>query len=75
MPMSRPADAFICRIASGSKSRSMRVLALVTVSSVVEYTILSAACQIAAKSCVTGSSSANVCAFSQTAITSYIRRP
>ena len=47
---SRSAAAFSCRTASGSKSRSIRVLALDAVSSVLEYTILSAARQIAAKS-------------------------
>ena len=46
--MSRPADAFSRRTASGSKSRSIRVRALDTASSVVEYTILSAARQISA---------------------------
>src|SRR5215207_7035138 len=44
--MSRPADAFTCRAASGAKSRSIRVLALDTVASVLEYTILSAACHL-----------------------------
>jgi hypothetical protein len=48
--MSRPAAAFICRTASGSKARSMRVLPLDTVSSVLENTILSAARQISANS-------------------------
>src|SRR6266516_182313 len=71
---SRPADAFICRTASGSKSRSIRVLALETASSVLEYTTLSAACQSFAKSCMTGRWSAKVCAPSQATITSYIRR-
>jgi hypothetical protein len=42
--------AFSCRTASGSKSRSIRVLALETVSSALEYTILSAARQISAES-------------------------
>src|SRR6266508_4087468 len=41
--ISAPACAFICRIDRGSKSRSSRVLTLDTVSSVLEYTILSAA--------------------------------
>jgi len=48
--MSDPADAFICRKASGSKARSIRVRALETVSKVVDYTTLSAARQISAKS-------------------------
>ena len=48
---SRAARAFSCRTASGSKSRSIRVLSLDTVSSVFEYTTLSAARQISAKSC------------------------
>ena len=43
-----PAEALIRRISSTSKVRSSRVLALDTVCSVVEYTILSAARQIAA---------------------------
>ena len=72
---SRPADAFICRTASGSKSRSIRVLALDTASSVLEYTILSAARQISAKSRMTGGWSAREGAVSQATITSYIRRP
>jgi hypothetical protein len=45
-PMSRSACVFSRRNASGSKSRSIRVLALATASSVLEYTILSAACHI-----------------------------
>jgi len=44
--MSASADANICRTASGSKSRSIRVLALDTDASVVENTIFSAACQM-----------------------------
>ena len=36
MLMSRSASAFICLTAAGAKSRSMRVLALETVSSVRE---------------------------------------
>ena len=43
------------------------------VPSVLEYTILSAACQIPAKSCETGDRPAR--GFSHQAITSYIRRP
>jgi hypothetical protein len=43
---SRSAAAFICRTATGSDARSSCVLALDTVSSVLEYTILSAARQI-----------------------------
>jgi len=58
------ADAFICRIASGSKARSIRVLALDTVSNVLEYTTFSAARHISAKSCSTGWS-ATVWAVSQ----------
>ncbi|HEU0023414.1 MAG TPA: hypothetical protein VFQ12_02205 [Thermoleophilaceae bacterium] len=38
--MSRPAADFIRRTASGSKSRSIRVLALRTVSSVLEYSAI-----------------------------------
>jgi hypothetical protein len=72
---SRPADAFIRRTASGSKSRSIRVLALDAVSSVLEYTTLSAACHISAKSCMKGGWSARVCAVSQPTITSYMPRP
>jgi hypothetical protein len=72
---SRSADAFSCRTASGSKSRSIRVAAVDIVSSVLEYTILSAACQISAKSRMTRDWSAKVCAVSQGTITSYIRRP
>jgi hypothetical protein len=53
-----PADAFSCRTASGSNSRSIRVLALETVSSVFEYTILSAPRQISAKSWMKGGCSA-----------------
>jgi hypothetical protein len=67
--------AFSRRTASGSKARSIRVLALDTVSSVLEYTTLSAACQSRAKSSVTGDWSARVCAVSQKTIVSYIRRP
>jgi hypothetical protein len=63
--MSRPAYAFICRTASGSKSRTIRVLALKTVFSVLEYTILLAACHICAKSCMKSGWSARVCARSQ----------
>ena len=44
--MSRSAEAFISRITSGSKLRSSRVFALVTASSDLEYTILSAARQM-----------------------------
>jgi hypothetical protein len=46
----RSASIFVCRTASGSKSRSIRVLALETISNVLEYTNLSAARQISAKS-------------------------
>ncbi|MBP1633414.1 MAG: hypothetical protein H6Q11_1702 [Acidobacteria bacterium] len=46
--MSRPAVSAIRRTASGSKSRSIRVLALDAACSVLEYTILSAARQISA---------------------------
>jgi hypothetical protein len=70
MLMSRSASVFIRRIASGSKSRSMRVLALETVSSVREWTTFSAACQIAAKSSVSGVWSGRVCMVSQPIITS-----
>src|SRR5215207_7458926 len=45
--MSWPADAFICRTASGSKARSIRVLAVGAASGVREYTILSAAREVA----------------------------
>lgn len=55
---SRSAAAFICRTATGSNARSSRVLALDTVSSVLEYTILSAARQISAKSWMKGGWSA-----------------
>ena len=72
---SRSADAFSCRTASGSKSRSIRVLALDTVSSVVEYTILSAACQISREVPHDGRLVGDVRPVSQSTITSYIRRP
>jgi len=48
--MSRADAALICRTASGSNSRSIRVLALDTVCGVVEYTILSAAREMVANS-------------------------
>jgi len=48
--MSRSAVAFRRRTASGSSSRSIRVPALATAASVLEYTTLSAARQISAKS-------------------------
>jgi hypothetical protein len=73
--MSRPADAFIFRTASGSNSRSIRVLAVDTASSVPEYTILLAACQSSAKSRIRGDCSAREWSFSQPTIVSYIRRP
>ncbi len=69
------ADAFSCRTPSGSKSRSIRVLALDTVSSVLEYTILSAARHICAKSCTKGGWPTMAGAVSQKTITSYRRRP
>ena len=47
---SAPADVLISRTASGLNSRSIRVLAVDGSFSVLEYTILSAACQICAKS-------------------------
>ena len=72
---SRPAASFSLRTWSGSKSRSTRVLAVSGAWSVVEYTILSAACQIRAKSSPTGGWLATVCAVSQERIVSYIRRP
>jgi hypothetical protein len=62
------------RTASGSKLRSMRVFALETVSSVFEYTTLSAARQISAKSLICVGSSA-VSRVSHATNTSYIRRP
>ena len=73
--MSCSIDAFICRIVSGSKPRSIRVLALDSSSSVVEYTTLSAARQISAKSRMMGAWPASVDTVSQKSITSYIRRP
>jgi hypothetical protein len=48
--MSEPSVLFISLTASGSKSRSIRVLALDASSSVLEYTTLSAARHISAKS-------------------------
>ena len=45
------------------------------VSSVVENTILSAACQVRANSAISGGSSGSSCAVSQKTIVSYIRRP
>jgi hypothetical protein len=45
MVRSRSASALSRRTRSGSNVRSIRVRALDTASSVVEYTILSAACQ------------------------------
>lgn len=73
--MSGPSDAFSCRIASGSKSRSIRVLALDTAVSVLEYTILSAARQISAKSRMKGGWPARLRMVSQATITSYMPRP
>ena len=73
--MSCSADAFIRATASGSKSRSIRVLALDSASSVVEYTTLSAARQSSAKSRMNGAWAASVDTVSQKSITSYIRRP
>ena len=72
--MSRSRRAFICRTASGSKARSIRVLALATVSSVVEYTTLSAARQISRVVAHDGRLVGEA-TVSQTTITSYIRRP
>ena len=72
---SASADAFSRRTASGSKSRSIRVLAVATVSSVLEYTTLSAARQIPAKSPMAGDWSPPVGMVSQTASVSYMRRP
>src|SRR5450830_703964 len=73
--MSRSAVALRRRTASGSKSRSIRVLMLEVVSSDLEYTILLADRQIRAKSCTTDGWPTRVCIVSQAAITSYIRRP
>jgi hypothetical protein len=72
--MSRAASAFSRRTASGSKSRSIRVLALETVSSVREYTTFSAARQMVAKSWMKGGCWARGMV-SQATITSYSRRP
>jgi hypothetical protein len=72
---SRSAAAFRCRTASGSKSRSIRVLVVAAVASVLEYTTLSAACQIGANSRAAGDWGAAAGSVSQTAISSYSRRP
>jgi hypothetical protein len=58
-----------------SNSRSIRVLAVDTASSVLEYTIFSADCQIAAKSRMTADCSAKLGSVSQPTIVSYSRRP
>jgi len=75
MLMSRSAVAFISRIASGLKSRSIRVRALDTDSSEREKTILSAPRQIDAKSAISGGSPISMSGDSQATSTSYIRRP
>jgi hypothetical protein len=72
---SRSAAAFSCRTAPGSKSGSIRVLVVAAAGRVVEYTTLSAACQMAANSCVPGDWAAAAGSVSQTAISWYSRRP
>ena len=69
------AAAFSCRTASGSKSRSIRVLVVEVASSVLEYTTLSADCQISANSRAPGDWAAAAGSVSQTCISSYSRRP
>ena len=72
---SRSDEALIRRTTSGSKSRSISVLAVIAFSNVLEYTTLSADCQIWAKSRIRGDWSARVGSVSQPTIISYIRRP
>jgi hypothetical protein len=62
-------------LVSGSKARSIRVLALGAASKVLENTILSAARQIPAKSNISGCRSKRNTIVSQPTIVSCIRRP
>jgi hypothetical protein len=63
------------RTTSASNLRSSRVLAVDTVCSVLEYTILSAAGQIRANSSMAGDRSGIVSGVSQPAMVWYILRP
>ena len=69
------ADAFSLRTGSGSERRSVRDLVVETACSVVEQTILSAACRTRAKSALGSDWTARVGSTSHTAIDSYVRRP
>jgi hypothetical protein len=61
-------DEVIFLTALGSKSRSIRVLAVDTTSSVLEYANLWVACQISAESRIRGDRSASVGSLSQPTI-------